>query len=723
VKIIAKHTVFIAGMFLLVSLPVCSQKNDSLPSIRLGSIVVVSSSLTKLNLSSALTVETIDKDFLREHFSGNLIKTLEHTPGIHSMDIGSGFSKPMIRGMAFNRISVVENGIKQEGQQWGADHGLEIDAFNAEQLALRKGPASLLYGSDAMGGTIELIPSLPPQENQVLGEIVLLGKSINEDLGGSVMVGVKKDHWFSKFRYSEQHFGDYHIPADTISYLTQKIPIIGRKMKNTAGLERDASFYTEYRDRHYFSNYTVSDSYQKVGFFPGAHGFPDGTLVQDDGNSRNIDLPYSNVNHLKITTHQQYAKENLIAYWDAGFQDNFRQEWSGFHTHYGNQPAPEKDADKELEFSLQTVSSSIKIKKIVSEIWEHTAAWDIQYQRNTIAGYSFLLPEYTRFTSGGSWLSMYKPNNRFLVSGGIRYDYGKMVISSFEDAYLEDYLREKGKDTETINQYKQRSYGVNFHSGDFSACLGIVWNPDKNQVIKANIGKSFRLPGANELASNGVHHGTFRHEQGDASLSSEKAWQFDASYTWDNQKVVFSVMPFFSWFSNYIYLRPTGEWSILPHAGQIYRFTETEATFAGAEISLEINVFKHLNYHFNGEYVYTYNRDKHIPLSFSPPASMRNTLEYRHKTLQTYVELQSIATQNRIATNEDPTPGANLLHCGLSLPLSIGGSRVEMTASVQNLLNTKYYNHLSFYRKVEIPEPGRNFQILIKIPFYLQIKN
>ncbi|MDR2058061.1 MAG: TonB-dependent receptor [Dysgonamonadaceae bacterium] len=714
---------FIAGMFVLFILPVCAQETDSVQVVRLDSVVVVSSALERARLSSTVAVEMLDEHFLRAHFSGNLIKTLEHTPGIHSMDIGSGFSKPMIRGMGFNRISVIENGIKQEGQQWGVDHGLELDVFNVERVIIRKGPSSILYGSDAMGGTIELTPSLPPVDDQIIGEVVLLGKSVNNDLGGSLMIGLKKGRWFTRFRYSEQHFGDYRIPKDTVVYLTQKMPIYGRKMKNTAGFERNVSFYGAYRNHRYYADYMVNNVYQKVGFFPGAHGIPDILQVQDDGNDRNISLPYSNVNHLKISMHQQYAWEKMIGYWDVGFQDNFRQEWSRFHTHYGNQSAPEKAPDKELEFSLQTFSSSLKTKWIASDYWEHTAGWDIQYKQNAIAGYSFLLPEYSRFTSGLSYLSAYRPNERFSISGGIRYDYGRMHIASFRDVYLEAYLQEKGCDAGTIDRYRWRSYDVDFHSGDFSGSLGIVWNPDDIQMIKANVGRSFRLPGANELAANGMHHGAFRHEQGDASLASEKAWQLDASYTWNNQRVVFSGTPFFTWFDNYIYLRPTGEWSILPHAGQIYRFTETGAIFTGAEISLEITLLQSLNYHFNGEYVYTYNRDKHTPLNFSPPASMRNSLEYRNKKFQTYLEVHSIMKQNRIATNEDPTPGANLIHWGASFNLLIGKTtEAEITVSVQNLLNTQYYNHLSFYRKMEIPEFGRNLQILIKIPFKKLLK-
>ncbi|MDR2086046.1 MAG: TonB-dependent receptor, partial [Dysgonamonadaceae bacterium] len=561
-------------------------------------------------------------------------------------------------------------------------------------------------------------PFLPPEENQILGEVVLLGKSTNENAGLSLMMGVKKDRWFTKFRYSEQHFGDYRVPTDTIVYLTRQIPIYGRKLKNTAGREQNTAFYANYRSSRYIADYSLSNVYQKMGFFPGSHGIPNLASVQEDGNNRDVGLPYSDVNHLKISTHQQYAWDKMIAYWDAGFQDNFRQEWSRFHTHYGNnQPVPEKEPDKELEFSLQTFSSTVKVKRPVSEDWEHTWGWDVQYQQNAIAGYSFLLPKYKRFTTGLFALTTHRPNKKFLISGGIRYDCGRMNIAAYSDPYLEIHLKGKDITPDKIERYKWRSYGVDFHSGDFSGSLGIVWTPDNAQVIKANIGRSFRLPGANELASNGVHHGTFRHEQGDASLSSEKAWQWDFSYTLENKLLKFSMMPFFSWFDNYIYLRPTGEWSILEDAGQIYRFTETEALFAGTEISLEINLFNDMNYHLNGEYVYTYNRHEHTSLSFSPPVSFRNTLEYRHKKFQTYLEIHSIAAQNRNAANEDSTPGATLIHWGASTNLSTGGLEMELTLSVQNLLSTKYFNHLSFYRRMEIPEPGRNLQILIKIPF------
>jgi iron complex outermembrane receptor protein len=709
-------------MFVFV-LPARAQHSDSIKTIELERITVTSESLKRSsNRLSALSVEVAGKEFLTEHFTGNLTQALEYLPGIQSMDIGSGFSKPMIRGMSFNRISVAENGIKQEGQQWGSDHGLEIDAFNIERVTIQKGPASLSYGSDAMGGVIEIRQAPASGENRIFGEGAFMAKSVNGAISGSVMLGVKKDAWHVRLRYSGKQFGDYRIPTDTIVYLTQQIPIYGRKLKNTAGVERDVNFYSEYRKRRYYSNYAVSNVRQETGFFPGAHGIPSISAAQDDGNSRNIELPFSRVNHLKATSRQQYTWNNLSASWDAGFQNNHREEWSKFHTHYGTQSPPEKNPDKELAFSLNTFSSSVKLRSISSGDFEYSGGWDLQYQQNRIDGYSFLLPKYDRFTTGLSVLGSWRPSVFFSLNGGLRYDYGAIDISAYKDPYLEAYLSDMGYGQAAVEDYQWRAYAVDRRFGDFSGSLGMVWRPADAHLFKANIGHSFRLPGAKELAANGVHHGSFRHEQGDPALASERGRQFDVSYLYEREGIALSAGTFFYRYDNYIYLKPTGEWSILPHAGQVYRYTGAKAVFAGAELSLDVKILPFLNYSLLGEYVYTYNRDEHTPLSFSPPASLRNILTLRFKTAQVYAELHSIARQDRVAKNESTTDGANLVHLGGNLRVSVRNTILDISLSLRNLFDTKYYNHLSFYRKVEIPEPGRNFQLLIKIPFKSKLK-
>jgi iron complex outermembrane receptor protein len=687
----------------------------------LDEVVVSGSYRNIISRNAAQPVDVADGTFLTWHFTGNLVQTLDNMAGIRSMDIGAGFAKPMIRGMGFNRIVVAENGVKQEGQQWGADHGLEIDAFSVERVVVRKGPASLLYGSDAMGGAIEIVPLPVPPGNRLYGEAVVLGKSVNETLGGSLMMGVKRDfdgrnrHTLHvKARFSEQHFGDYRIPADTVVYLTQRMPVYGRRLKNTAGFERDASLFAEYRRRAYYANYAIGNAFQKSGFFPGAHGIPDASRIRDDGDSRNVEMPFSTVNHLKATTRQQFTNGKGLIRLDLGFQHNHRVEWSLFHTHYAAQPVPAKDADKELEFSLSTASAAMRAEWSAGRFWKHTAGWDVQYQRNGVAGYSFLLPAFRRFTAGGLWLGVYSPNERLTVSGGLRYDFGEMTTDGYRDAYLEQYLRERGYPENVVEAHRWRSYPVERRFGDVSGALGAVLQVSSSSTVKVNIGRSFRLPGANELASNGVHHGAFRHEQGDGSLHSERGWQFDAEFIFEEKSVRMTFSPFAGWFEHYIYLRPMGEWSVLPHAGQVYRYSGAEAVFAGFEAELSVDVRHNLTYGLSGEYLFTHNADEHTPLAFSPPASMRNAVVFTPvKNLRLVAEVQTVAAQNRVARNEDRTGGANLVHCSVSAHFPCA----DLILSARNLLNTAYFNHLSFYRKAEIPEFGRNIQLLIKVPF------
>ncbi len=674
---------------------------------------VVSDSYRQSQLKRNATVsEILEKDFLDRHLSGNMVQTLENIPGVQSMDIGSSFSKPMIRGQGFSRIAVTENGIKQEGQQWGADHGLEIDSYNISSIEVVKGPASLLYGSDAMGGVIEIHKPEFPSAKGIYGEAVMTGKSVNGSLGASLMLGFASDKWMVQARYTELHFGDLHIPTDTVVYMSVLVPLEGRKIKNTAGFERDESIFASYRDGRYKATISFSNAYQKSGFFPGAHGIPDASRLNDDGSSYNIELPYSWVDHIKISYGHQYTWDNNILTGDFGYQFNHREEWSAFHTHYPSQEIPSKDPDKELSFILHTGSGTLRLRHFHSAVLEESIGVSAQLQWNSVGGYSFLLPQYRRQTAGAFWLGTWKPNPRLSVTGGLRYDLGNIDIKEHTDPNLMEYLVRQGYSTEEAGKYSLVSAAANRHFGDFSGSAGLVWNPVGKHLFKLNIGRSFHLPGANELSINGVHHGTFRHEQGDPDLGSERGWQLDALADMKWERVELEISPFFSWYGNYIFLDPTGKWSPLPHSGQIYRYTGTAARFWGGEIELHVSIWKNLRYNFSGDYVNTYNETTHTALSFSPPPTMRNILAWEGEKWGAEAELQSIATQKRIAHNEDITPGADLLH--LEGHISFPRIGAEVSLSIRNLLNTKYYNHLSFYRKVEIPEPGRNFSITFR---------
>lgn len=186
--------------------------------IELNELLVEANPFKSGPIEQSMTIETVDRDFLLENNGGTFVGSLQKLPGINAINTGVGIAKPVIRGMSFNRVIVNDRGIKQEGQQWGADHGLEIDQYEPDRIEIIKGPASLLYGSDAMGGVINIRPAPVPAEGSLKGNLLTIFKSNNNLYGtSSYLEGNKKGKFFS-LRFSTQDFGDYKVPADSQSF-------------------------------------------------------------------------------------------------------------------------------------------------------------------------------------------------------------------------------------------------------------------------------------------------------------------------------------------------------------------------------------------------------------------------------------------------------------------------------------------------------------------------
>lgn len=676
------------------------------------------------NRISSLPVEEIGRHYLLQHNGGNFVQTLSSLPGIASMDIGAGLSKPVIRGMAFNRVAVVDRGIVQQNQQWGADHGLEVDQYDVDKVRVYKGPMSLYHGSDAMGGVIEILPPHVPENDMFWGDATLIGKSNNDLLGMSVMASRKRGRWFLRARTTVQQYADYRIPADSLTYLTWQMPLYGRRLKNTAGREYNFSLSARYAAEKVESGLHLSAVSTKNGFFPGAHGIPSLGRLEPDGDLRNVELPFATSDHLKLVSHSAWqtgeAARLLV---DLGFQRNNRCEMAQFHTHYGNQTPPVNNRDKELQFLLHTYTANMRRVTGEGERWMRTAGISGEYQHNRVGGYSFLLPGFDRLSAGAYWLHSVRLNDRFLLTGGIRYDVGRLSVQGYYDALLADYLQTQGYPQEQATFYAQRAAALRRDFGDFSGGIGFTYTPDDRHTLKMNAGRSFRYPGANELASNGVHHGAFRHESGNNGLNPERGVQLDLEYRFAAAGLRLVLNPFVSHFSNYIYLEPTGEWSLLPHAGQIYAYRQSGALMAGGEVTAAYVFDGHWRLASDLSYVYNRNLTDHYPLPFSPPATIASEVAYTgegggalaHYTLR--LDHRWVMAQHRIAKNEEQTSGTSLWGLSAHLQWRMGGRRVITDIQVDNLFDVAFLNHLSFYRRLNAPEPGRNLQLILKVPF------
>jgi iron complex outermembrane receptor protein len=684
-------------------------------SLELMEIVIESDPFKTGAVEQSLTTQTVSKDFILKNPGGTLMNSLQALPGINTINTGVSIAKPVIRGMSFNRVIVTDRGIKQEGQQWGADHGLEIDQFDPEQIEIVKGPASLQYGSDGMGGVIIINNPYLAQEGILEGQVVGLYKTNNDLIGTSTMVKGNVGGFVYQGRFSTQDFGDYKVPAENFYYNGYVLPIYNNRLKNTAGKERDISGMAGLKKDWGYSTVTISSYNQDAGLFPGAVGVPRLYNLEDDGDPRNIGLPRQRINHFKIISNSNILFEGNWLEINLGYQNNSRREEGEPHAH-GYQVTPE--GNLALGLDLQTYTANIRYNQKIHEKANRVFGVQYQYQSNTFKGFEFLLPAFNQNTFGGYYHEQRTFGAAFTMNYGLRFDYAKIYI---EEHYEPDFSTENPLDSMLRNPEVDKDF-FNVSGG-----LGISYFPSHNINLKFNIGSSYRVPTPNELSENGIHHGTYRHERGDPGLDAERGWQFDLNFSYHTDRFLFNITPFFNLYYNYIYLKPAAEFSNLPGGGQIFQYTQNDAIYFGGELSIHYHLTKYLHLELNSEYAGNYNLDTKLGLPFTPPFSSLLGLEYRVPKLtdvftNAFINLGTrfTAAQKRIDRNERPTDGYVLLNIGLGTEIHIKKQQINFFFNVQNLLNTEYMNHLSRYRWLNLPEQGRNVSFSLIFPFKLQ---
>jgi iron complex outermembrane recepter protein len=661
----------------------------------------------------------LDLKDIQNYSMPTLAKTMEKLPGIHSMNVGVGISKPVIRGLFANRVIVNHSYIKQEGQQWGTDHGLEIDPFDVTEIEIIKGPASLQYGSDGLGGVINILPNKLPKLNTLSTEVSTVYRSNNHHAGISAKIAANKNGWFFTGRYTYQNWGDYVVPQDTFIYNSFELPIYNNILKNTAGVENHVSVSagrsTEkgiFRISHFQYN-------QNSGIFSGAMGIPRSFTLQDDGDRRNIDVPSQTTRHYKTVFNAKwYAGEDWDIHINAAHQLNYRKEFS--YPEFHRRPNAERNDTEALKLLLNTYTFNAHADHDFSERWKNVYGLDVQYQTNRRDGWDFLLPDFNTFRSGAYFIADFKASETLDINGGLRAD----IANNTNRAFTQLIYNSNAEVTDSLTVMSDNNWFYNF-----SASLGMNKKAGNNTELKANFGKSFRVPYPNETASNGVHHGTFRHEQGTPDLKTEHGYQLDMAVDYSKEKFRASAAVFGNYFQQFIYLRPSARFSPLPEAGQLFQYTQSNAVFSGFELDWQWDFYKNFLWHQTAEYVWNLNLDNNLPLPFTPPASVSNELMYRLDNIGTSLKefrvsayYKYVFAQNRVDRNELKTPSFHYLSTEIALTTFIKGNELDISLQAQNLLNARYFNHLSRYRLLNIPEQGINFVVQLNYRFLSSLK-
>ncbi|CAN5615812.1 TonB-dependent receptor [soil metagenome] len=652
-------------------------------------VVVTGSAFITDNNRNSLSVTPVDRKQLETSGAANISDALAQVPGVSGISTGGAISKPVIRGLGYNRIVTISDGLRQEGQQWGDEHGLEIDQFAADRIEILKGPSSLLYGSDAIGGVINILEPIPAPLNTIRGEFASQYGTNNALISNSLMAEGNQKGLIWRLRGTYKDASAYKTPTEYIY--------------NSAFSEQDVNALIGINRKWGFSHFHISSFTMKPGLIEGERDSLTGQFVNSNGelvsnnaaDTRNLDLPFQKIAHLKISSVNSFfiGKGNLKLV--LGWQQNDRKEFADSRTVPG------------LFFSLETMSVDAKYYLPEQNGISAVVGLSSLHQKNTNKGDEFLIPAY-QMQEQGAFFSVKKDFTKMSLNAGLRFD--NRTIN--------------GDQLDTLFQ----SFKTNINA--FSGSLGMAYIFNEKVSVKFNAGRGFRAPNISELAANGVHEGTFRYEIGNPDLHPETSLQFDLGTDVTYKKAVATISAFYNLIDNFIYYRNTNnetkEVSSVPYP--VYRYVQGQSSLYGLEAGLDLHVIDPLHFENTIAYVVGTNEEANEPLPFIPPFHFTSSLNYsierkinahlRDSYLKFGVDVYS--KQDRLDAFETTTNGAVVFNAGIGTSVKIGKQWASIFALCSNLTDVSYYNHLSRLKDAGIYSMGRNITFGLSLPFGLK---
>ncbi|PSK94594.1 iron complex outermembrane receptor protein [Taibaiella chishuiensis] len=647
----------------------------------------------KQALNTTTSVTTLHAEDLDKLKGNNLANVLKAIPGVTMIQTGATIAKPVINGQYSNRILILNNGIRQEGQQWGSEHAPEIDPFIAQNISVVKGAEAIRYGADAMGGVVIIEPPALPADSTIHGELNLVGASNGRSGTASGMLSgnfkkVPALAW--RVQGTAKQSGDFR----TADYF----------LENTGAKELNYSAALGYTKEHFGLGAFYSHFNTKLGIFNGSHiGSTDdlnaalahGTPFIYRPFSYAINAPRQEVIHdlLKLNAHV-HLNDYLHLNVQYGFQRDSRKEFD--IRRGGRTSLPSQD------LSLYTQTLNIAMEYFNGTHWKATFGLDGLYQNNENVPGTLtvpIIPDYIAKGAGAHAIGRYLHDN-YELEAGLRYDYKRVDAAGYnrdQDLY---------GDTRT------------FHN--VTSSLGAVWHASRELDLRTNIGTAFRPATVNELFSNGIHQSVNAWEQGDSTLVSEKSLKWISSLQYNNAPGWLSVLldVYANYFNNYIYLDPTGTvHESLSGAFPVYKQRQVNARFLGADLTANLRFAKHFEYTLKGSVVRAKNTTDNAFLPMVPADRLEQALQYKYDPLpflhESYLQLAHVyvARQNRydMASEIAPPPDAyHLLNLNIGTRLAWGKQSLNVNFAVENLTNTLYKDYLNRFRYFA-HDLGRNF--------------
>lgn len=712
----------------LIDLKITEQQDFSLEesATEISEVVVTGQSGGIENNRTPSPIAVIPRIQMLQNSSGNIIDALSKMPGISQITTGAGISKPIIRGMGYNRVIVVNDGIRQEGQQWGDEHGIEIDENSVNRVEILKGPASLAYGSDAMAGVINMLsaPTLP--EGTVNGNFSSDYQTNNGLINYSANLAGNKNGLIWDARYSNKLAHAYQNKYDGWVY--------------NSGFREQATSTTLGINRSWgFSHLHLSLYSLKPGIIEGERDSLTGQFLKttneiassSDFLSYQPNAPFQKIDHYKAVWNSSLfiGQSKLEA--TIGFQQNRRKEFES-QNEYG------------LFFLLNTVNYDFKYILPEKNNWKFSTGINGMWQNSQNKGTEFLVPAYNLFDFGIFAIAN-KRIGKLDISGGIRFD----TRLETGDAL---YLNENGEVVTSTNQNAIKRFSTFDQTfNGITGSIGSTYQISESVFTKLNISRGFRAPNIAELGSNGVHEGTQRYEIGNPQLKPETSLQFDYSIGLNSTHVSTELNLFSNSVDHYIFSHQITSIpeniSLAPNM-DAFEFTEGNTHLIGGEFQLDIHPHPLDWLHFENTFSLVNGTLKNQPesshyLPFMPAPHWISEIKTEFNQAAPFLAnlyfkmgIDKIWDQNHFYSaygTETATPGYTLLNMGAGADFRHKQKTIfSLYISANNLTDVAYQSHLNRLKytstnyatgRTGIFNQGRNISFKLLIPIDFKARN
>lgn len=635
--------------------------------------VVVSGGYNSTQHENAVKIDVLKLNSPEQKITPNIMEQIANVPGVDMISKGSGVSKPVIRGLSMNDVLTLNNGVRIENYQFSSHHPLGLDEFGVSDVEVIKGPASLLYGSDAIGGVINFIREKPAPVGTVKGDYNLQLFSNSQGIVNNVGVkGASKD-FFGGIRFGHRSHADYlqgggdFVPNTRFNEYSIKLNAGHTGSKGTFNL-----FYD--RNRH---NIGLAEE----------HAIED---IAERG--RNPEIFFQRLNN------QLLSSKNILYLKDMKLEVNGAYQSTEL-SHIG-----EKD-EYELQMRLRTFTYETRLHLPSNEYSDYIVGFQGMNQNNTNLNdrETKLLPE--AVTNNYSLFGLLQRTfaDKIRLQGGLRYDYKTISTEKIGAEGEPDYRPALDK-----------SYG------SFSGSLGATYNATHELLLRANLAAAYRTPNLAELTSNGRHEEIY--EIGDANLKPQNAYEADVSLHWHKENFTVDAAAFYNSISNYIFIAPTGEKT--EENISVYRYRQANAHLYGGEAGLHIHPRYTPWLHLQSTFSYVVGKQKDgTNLPFIPAHKWRSEIRAEKKSLaflnNAFLSLSAdvASGQNSVAPNETATPGYTLVDVATGGSIRLNNVPLSLSIGVNNVFDKKYVDHLSTLKEVEMFNPGRNVVFSARLQF------